>query len=91
MAHSLYTTHHIQRRYWVAHAIPVVLVMASIVWAVMVFGERPTFGVHWDWSQMAPPPSNSVPSRPTEIGDLSGLLGGKCLHRLVAARTSLCG
>jgi hypothetical protein len=40
MAHTLYTTHHIHRRYWVAFAIPVVLVMASIVWVMMVFGER---------------------------------------------------
>ena len=90
MAHSLYTTHHIQGRNWVAYAIPVVLVMASIFWVVTVFGERPTFGVDWDRSQMAPPSSNSVPSGPTGIGDLPGRLGGECLDRLVAVRTSLC-
>ena len=89
MAHSLYTTHHIERHYWAAYAIPVVLVMASIVWAVMVFGERPTFGVNWDRSQMAPPSSNSVPaaeypwsdciqsSRPIGITCLPEHLGGK--------------
>jgi hypothetical protein len=62
MAHGLYTTHHIQRRYWVAYAIPVVLVMASIVWAVMDSGERPAFGLNWDRSQMTPPSSNSLPA-----------------------------
>jgi hypothetical protein len=62
MAHILYTTHHIQGRYRVAFAIPVALVMASIVWVVTVLGERPTFGVDWDRSQMAPPASNSVPA-----------------------------
>ena len=91
MARSLYTTHHIPRRYRVALAIPVVLVMASIVWVVMVFGQCPTFSVNWDRSQMAPPSSNSVPSRPIGIVDLPGRLGGDCLHRLAAARTSLCG
>ena len=89
MAHSLYTTHHIQRRYWTAFAIAMVLAMASVVWVVMVFGEQPTFGVDWDRSQMAPPSSNSVPaaeypwpdwtqsSRPLGITDLPGRLGGK--------------
>jgi hypothetical protein len=103
MAHTLYTTHHIQRRYWAAFAIPVVLVMASILWVVMVFGERPTFGVNWDRSQMAPPSSNSVPaaeypwcdwirsSRPLGITDLGGHLGGDWRHRPAAARTSPCG
>jgi hypothetical protein len=59
MARRLYTTRHTQRRYWVAHAIPVALVMASMGWAVMVF---PTFGLNWDRSQMAPPSPNSVPA-----------------------------
>ena len=89
MAHSLHTTHHIQRRYWVAFAIAVVLVMASVVWVLMVFGEQSTFGVNWDRSQMAPPSLNSVPaaeyprpdwiqsSRPIGIADLPGRLGGK--------------
>jgi hypothetical protein len=89
MAHSLYTTHHIQRRYWAAFAIAVVLVMASVVWVLMAFGERPTFGVDWDRSQMGPPSSKSVPaaeypwsdwmqsSRPIGITDLPGRLGGK--------------
>jgi len=90
MDRSLYMTHHVQRWYWVALAIPVVLVMASIVWVVMVFDQRPTFDVNWDRSQMAPPSSNSVPSGPTGIGDLPGRLGGECLDRLVAVRTSLC-
>ncbi len=40
MAHSMYTTHHIHTR-WVAFAIAVVLVMASVVWVVAFFGERP--------------------------------------------------
>lgn len=103
MAHSLYTTHHEQGRYWVTFAIPVVLVMASIVWVVMVFGERPTFGVDWGRSQMAPPASNSVPaaeypwcdwirlSTPIGITDLPGGLGGKQHHRSAAARTPPCG
>ena len=89
MAHGLYTTHHIQRRHWVAFAIAVVLAMASVVWVVMVFSEQPTFGVDWDRSQMAPPSSDSVPaaeypwpdwiqsSRPIGITDLPGHLGGK--------------
>jgi hypothetical protein len=62
MAHSLYTTHHIQRRYWVAYAIRVVLVMASIVWAVMDGGERPAYVLNWDRSPMTLPSSNSVPA-----------------------------
>ena len=33
MAHGMYTTHHIPTR-WVAFAIAVVLVMASVVWVV---------------------------------------------------------
>jgi hypothetical protein len=103
MAHSLCTTHHIQGRYWVAYAIPVVLVIASIVWVVMVFGERPTFRVDWDRLQMAPPASNSLPtgeypwcdwirsSRPIGITDLPGRLDGTQSHRSAAARTSPCG
>ena len=102
MAHILYTTHHIQGRNWVAYAIPVALVMASIVWVVTVFGERPTFGVDWDRSQVAPPSSNSVPaagyswsewiqrSRPSGILDLPKRLGGKCSPRSTAAPTSPC-
>ena len=88
MAHSLYTTHHIQTR-WVAFAIAVVLVMASVVWVVAFFGERPAFGVDRDRSQIVPPSWNSVPaveypwpagtppSRPIGITDLPGRLGGK--------------
>ena len=103
MAHTLYTTRHMQRRYWVAVAIPVVLVMASMVGVVMILGEGPTFGVNWDRSQMAPPSSNSVPtaeypwcdwirsSRPLGITDLGGHLGGDWRHRPAAARTSPCG
>ena len=103
MAHTLHTTHHIQRRYWVDLKITVVLVMASIVWVVMVFGERPTFGVTWDRLQMAPPSSNSGPaaeyswcdwirsSRPIGITDLPGRLGGDWRHGAAAARITPCG
>jgi uncharacterized membrane protein YdfJ with MMPL/SSD domain len=88
MAHSVYTTHHIHTR-WVAFAIAVVLVMASVVWVVAFFGERLAFGVDRDRSQIAPPSSNSVPAveypwpdwtqsiRPIGITDLPGRLGGK--------------
>lgn len=103
MAHSLYTTLHIQGRNWAAYAIRVVLVMASIVWVVTVFGERPTFGADWDRSQVAPPASNSLPaaeypwcnwirsSRPIGITALPGRLDGTQPHRSAAARTSPCG
>jgi hypothetical protein len=103
MAHTLHTTHHIQRPYWVAFEIPVVLVMASIIWVVMVFSERPTFGVIWDRLQMAPPSSNSVPaaeypwcdwirsSTPIGITDLPGRLDGNWRHVSAAARTTPCG
>jgi hypothetical protein len=103
MAHKLSTTHHIQSRYRVAFAIPVVLVLASFVWALMVSGERPTSRGNWDRSQMAPPASNSVPatgyswsewiqrSRPIGILDLPERLGGICSPRSAAALTSPCG
>ena len=88
MAHSLYTTHHMQRRY-LAVAIALAVAMASVVWVMMVFGEQLTFGVDWDRSQMATPSSDSVPaaeypwpdgiqsSRPVGITDLPRHLGGK--------------
>lgn len=101
MAHILYTPHHLPRRE-VAFAIGVVLVMAWIVWAAMVFGERPAFPVDWDGSRIPPPASKSIPtagcawldwvhsSRPIGITELPGRLGGKQHDRSPAVRTSLC-
>ena len=102
MTHCSYTTHHLPRRDQVPLAIAVVVVMVSIGWVVMAFGERTTFGVDWGQSQMAPPASNSVPeagcawldwirsSRPIGIAELPGRLGGKQHDRSPAGRTWLC-
>lgn len=89
MAHTVYATHHMPRRHWVAVAIPVILVMASIVWAVTVFGAHLSFGVDGTQSETAPTGSNSLPpadyqlsdwvesSRPIGITDLPRHLGNK--------------
>ena len=88
MAHSLYSTHHINTR-WVAFAIAVALAMASVVWiAAFVVGDRLAFDV--DRPQIAPP-SHSVPApafgnpwpawmqspRPFGITELPGGVGVK--------------
>jgi hypothetical protein len=56
-------------RHWVAFAIAMALVMASIVLAVTVFGARLSFGVEATQSETAPTASNSVPAADYEPSD----------------------
>jgi hypothetical protein len=76
-------------RHWVAFAIAVIAAMGLIVWAVMVFGARLSFGVDGTQSDTAPTANNSLPpadyqfshgiesSTPIGIIDMPRHLGNK--------------